>query len=349
VTIVAHERAQVTVGVDTHRDLNVAAVLDHRGVELATASFPTTANGHVQLLEWATGFGPIEQAGVEGTGSYGAGLTRYLQARGVTVIEVDRPNRQTRRRLGKTDTVDAIGAARAVQGGAATAAAKIRTGSIEAIRVLRVARTSCNRQRIQVINQLRALVTTAPDALRAELDGTTVHQLITRAGRLRPGVELAEPTAATKHALRSLARRVQQLDTELADLDSHLSELVAATAPDLVARRGVGTDTAGALLVACGDNPTRIHSEAALAHLCGAAPIEASSGPRIRHRLNRGGNREANQALWRIAMVRITCDPATRAYIQRRLADGKTKREAIRCLKRYIARELFRTLAQLRA
>ena len=345
-TIVADAPAPVTVGVDTHRDLNVAAVLDERGSELATASFPTTAAGHAQLLAWARRFGPVEQAGVEGTGSYGAGLARHLHAQGVPVVEVDRPNRQRRRRLGKTDALDALAAARAAQGGDATATAKVRTGPVEAIRALRVARRSAARQRTQAINQLRSLVVSAPDELRARLEATTAIALVTRCAALRPGPDLTGPAAATKFALRSLAGRVQHLDTELAALDGHLGILVGAAAPALVARRGVGTDTAGALVVACGDNPGRIGTEAAFAHLCGVAPVQASSGLATRHRLDRGGDRQANHALWRIVMVRLSCDPTTRAYFQRRLAQGKTKRETIRCLKRYVARELYHALPQ---
>jgi hypothetical protein len=344
-TMLAHRSAgPVTAGVDTHRDVNVAAVLDDRGAQLGAAEFATTAHGHRQLLDWVERFGPVAAAGVEGTGSYGAGLTRHLQNAGVRVVDVDRPNRQRRRRLGKSDPIDAVAAARAAQSGDATTTAKTRTGPVEAIRALRVARTSARRQRVEVINQMRALVTTAPDGLRADLDRTTIHQLVTRAGRLRPGADLADPTAATKHALRALARRVHAFVAELADLDRHLGALVQSVAPDLVARTGIGTDTAGALLVAAGDNPDRLGTDAQFAHMCAAAPIAASSGLHTRHRLDRGGNRSANQALWRIVMVRMTCDPATQTYIRRRLDEGKTKREAIRCLKRYVAREVYRLL-----
>ena len=343
-TIVTDARARVTAGVDTHRDTNVVAALNDRGSELGVATFPTTAAGHREVLSWLRELGVPVLVGIEGTGSYGAGLTRHLQSAGIAVVEVDRPNRQRRRRLGKSDPIDAVAAARAALSGEASGLAKRRTGAIEAIRVLRVARRSARAQRINTLNQMRAVVTTAPDALRAELEGASVFQLIQRARGLRPGPDLADPTAATKFTLRELARRVSFLDAELATLDGHLSELVTAAAPDLVARKGIGIDTAGALLVAAGDNPERLGSEAAFARLCAAGPIEASSGLHTRHRLDRGGNREANQALWRIVMVRTTYDDATQAYVARRLADGKTKREAIRCLKRYVAREVFHLL-----
>ena len=335
---------RVTLGVDTHRDTNVAAVLDQRGAELGVATFATTIAGHRALLDWASAFGEVIEAGVEGTGSYGAGLTRHLHAHGIVVIDVDRPNRQRRRRLGKSDPLDAVAAARAVQGGDATALAKRKTGPIESIRVLRVAKKSATAQRITTINQMRALVATAPDKLRAELHGLTVFKLVDRSSRLRPGTDIADPLNATKFALRELARRVNDLEAELAELTRHLDTLVSACAPDIVARKGIGTDTAGALLIAAGDNPDRLRTEAGFAHLCAVSPIEASSGERKRYRLDRGGNREANQALWRIVMVRLSCDADTRAYMQRRLAEGKTKREIIRCLKRYVAREVFNLL-----
>jgi transposase len=332
-TIVADARGPVTLGVDTHRDVNVAAVLDRCGVELGTGSFSTDAGGHRALLDWAEQFGPVALAGVEGTGSYGAGITRHLQASEIAVIDVDRPNRQRRRRAGKTDTIDAVNAARAAQGGDANAVAKTRNGAVESIRELRVARVSARQQRTKTLSQLRTLVVTAPDELRARLHGTTVYRLLERIDQLHPSDDLTNPTAATETAMRHLAHRVRGLNDELAELDAQLGQLVRHIAPDLLGMRGVGTDTAGAVLAACGDNPQRLRSEPAFAHLCGVAPIEASSG-----------NRQANEAIWRVVMVRITCEPATRAYLQRRVDDGKTKREAIRCLKRYVARQIYRTL-----
>ena len=289
------------------------------------------------------GCGAVERVGVEGTGSYGAGLTRFLHAAGVTVVEVNRPNRQLRRSHGKSDPVDAVAAARAAQSGAATAEAKARDGAVEAIRALRVARRSARHGRIAAINQLRALLVSGPDDLRETLRGSTVLKLVTTAARFRP----ADPTTAagaTRFALRELARRVQSLEAECRRLDSLLEPLVSAVAPELLASHGVGTDTAGALLVSAGDNPGRLRSEAAFAHLCGVAPIDASSGLTSRKRLNRGGDRSANHALWRIVMVRMVHDPRTRTYVERRTREGRSKREIIRSLKRYVARELYRCL-----
>ncbi len=342
-TTMAEPTTRVTAGVDTHRDQHVVAALDERGAELAVRSFPTTSAGHCALLAWLRGFGAVERVGVEGTGAYGAGLARFLHTESVPVVEVNRPNRQLRRSHGKSDPVDAVAAARAAQSGQATGEAKARNGAVEAIRALRVARRSARHGRIVAINQMRALLVSGPDHLRETLRGSTPSKLVTAAARFRP----ADPTTAagaTRFALRELARRVQNLEAECERLDAVLEPLVAATAPELVASYGVGTDTAGALLVSAGDNPERLRSEAAFAHLCGVAPIDASSGLTSRKRLNRGGDRSANQALWRIVMVRMVHDPRTRAYVARRTTEGRSKREIIRSLKRYVARELYRCL-----
>jgi transposase len=335
---------RVTAGVDTHRDVHVVAALDERGGQLGVESFPATAAGYRRSLLWLSGFGAVERVGVEGTGTYGAGLTRYLHTQGVTVVEVTCPNRQRRRSHGKPDPVDAVAAARAAQGGEATAQPKTRSGNVEAIRALRVVRRSAANSRIDAVNQMRALLVTGPDELRAAYRGTSVWRMVTTAARLRP-VDPTTPAGATKYALRELARRVQALEAEIERLDAILVPLVAATAPALVARHGVGPETAGALLVSVGDNPGRLHSEAAFAHLCGSSPIDASSGLVVRKRLNRGGDRRANEALWRIVMVRMVSDPATRHYVERRTKEGLSKREIIRCLKRYVARELYPYLA----
>jgi transposase len=337
-TTMTDATCRVTAGVDTHRDVHVVAALDERGAELGVRSFAATATGYRKTLAWLRRFGTVERAGVEGTGTYGAGLARYLQ--GVTVIEVSCPNRQRRRSHGKSDPTDALAAARAAQGGEATALAKVRTGSVEAIRALRVARRSAAKARVEALNQMRALLITGPEELRAAFRGTTVWRMVTAAARLRPA-DPTTPMGATKYALRQLARRVQDLEAEIKGLDAILVPQVAVTAPDVVARHGVGPETAGALLVAVGDNPGRLRSEAAFAHFCGSSPIDASSGLVVRKRLNRGGHRQANEALWRIVMVRMVSDPRTRHYVERRTKEGLSKREIIRCLKRYVARELY--------
>jgi transposase len=336
----------VTGGVDTHLDLNVAAALDAIGGLLGVAEFPTTSAGHRALLGWLSGFGPVARAGVEGTGSYGAGVARFLRAAGVEVVEVDRPNRQARRRAGKSDPLDAIEAARAALSGRARGAAKSRDGNVEAIRALVVAKRSARSAKIQTLNQIRHLSFTAPEELRQRLAGVSRHQLAARAAALRPTIrEGADPViAATKTALRILGRRVLALDEEKARIDSLLTGLVTQTAPQLLSLHGVGIDTAAALLVTAGDNPGRLRSEAAWAHLCGTAPIPASSGKVTRYRLNRGGDRQANRALWGIVITRLRNDPRTQAYMARRLGEGRSKTEVIRILKRYVAREVYHRL-----
>jgi transposase len=334
---------RITAGVDTHLDVHVAAALDAQGALLDVQSFPTTTAGYKALLGWLGDFGEVEAAGVEGTGSYGAGLTRHLLAEGVRVVEVDRPNRQRRRRRGKSDPQDAITAARAAQSGDANGEAKTRDGNVEAMRVLRVARRSARSARTQCLNQMRSIISTGPEAIRAELRDLNVYRLLERASAYRPASK-RDVVSLTKFSLRILARRAVALEAEVAELDAILGPLVADTAPELLGRLGLGVETASALLVAAGDNPDRLRNEATFAHLCGASPLDASSGKQERHRLNRGGDRQANSALWKIVITRMVYDPRTREYIDRRVKEGLTKKEAIRCLKRFIAREVYNHL-----
>ena len=324
--------------------MHVAAALDEIGGLLGVESFEASRAGNDKLLGWFQSFGPVARVGVEGTGSYGAGLARLLRTAGMEVVEVDRPNRQARRRQGKSDPLDAVEAARAAQAGRAFGAAKTRDGNVEAIRALVVARRSARSTKIKTLNQIRHLGFTAPDELRERLKGISRHHLAAEAAALRPRPGGDPVMAATKTALRILGRRVLALDAEVAHIDELLAELVTATAPQLVALHGVGMDTAAALLVTAGDNPQRLRSEAAWAHLCGVAPIQASSGKVTRYRLNRGGDRQANAALWRIVITRMSSDARTRAYVARRLEEGRSKGEIIRVLKRYVAREVYRHL-----
>jgi transposase len=321
----------------------VAAALDERGALLGVESFPTTTAGYRTLLHWLENFGTLELVGVEGTGSYGAGLTRHLLAHDVAVVEVDRPNRQRRRRTGKSDPADAVAAARAAQGGDATGSAKTRDGKVEAMRVLRVARLSARRSRTQAINQMRSLISTAPDELGTELRDLSIYQVLTVTSAYRH-TGRTDVTTLTKLTLRTLARRALSLKEEVKEIDRLLKGLVAEKAPELCAIDGVGTDVASAILVAAGDNPDRLRTEATFAKLCGVSPLDASSGKQERHRLNRGGDRQANSALWHIVLTRMVSDPRTRHYIERRMKDGRTKKEAVRCLKRYVAREVFAAL-----
>jgi transposase len=330
-------------GVDTHLDEHVAAAVDCNGGVLEVRSFRADRRGYQSLHEWLTGFGALARIGVEGTGAYGAGLSRYLHTVGVEVIEVDRPNRQERRRNGKSDTLDAIEAARAALSGRAKGKAKTADGRVEAMRVLLVARRSARNVRIKTLNQLRHLGFTAPDQLRARLRTIPTGQLGRYTAALRPGPDSNDVVVhATKLAMRTLGRRVVVLDDELKALDVALGRLVTDVAPDLLKVNGVGVHTAAILLVAAGDNPERLRTEAAWAHLCGVAPLPADSGKRQhRHRLNLGGNRQANHALWRIVFTRMSSDPRTRDYVERRSKEGLTKKEIMRVLKRYLARELY--------
>ncbi len=334
----------VTGGVDTHLDFHVAAALDPLGALLGSKAFETTPAGYRSLLSWLEGFGDVTKVGVEGTGSYGAGLARFLRKADIEVIEVDRPNRQERRRSGKSDPPDAVEAARAALIGRARSITKSKDGAVEAIRVLVVAKRSARQARVKALTQMRHLVITAPDQLRYRLKSLTVFALVDEAARLRPSRGGDPVMAAHKASLSSLAHRIQSLEDELVELDQRIEALLVVTAPELMARFGVGPDTAAALLVSAGDNPERLHSEAAWAHLCGVAPIRASSGKVTRYRLDRGGDRQANSALWRIVMVRIAHDPDTTAYFARKVKEGRSKQDVIRLLKRYVAREMYHYL-----
>lgn len=344
-TIVESARP-VTGGVDTHADVHVAAAVDENGGLLGVESFPTTPAGFKALHAWLAGFGPVDRVGVEGTGAYGAGLARHLRSTGLVVIEVDRPNRQERRRNGKSDELDAIEAARAALSGRASGIAKSADGDVEAIRVLLVVRRSGRNVRIKYLNQIRHLGFTAPDSLRERLRDVHRDRLARTAAALRPTAGTDTVVYATKLAIATLGRRVLALEADGRRLDVELETLVRRCAPSLLDVYGVGVNTAAILLVAAGDNPHRLKSEAAFAHLCGVAPLLASSGKVDRHRLNPGGNRQANHALWRIVFTRMSGDERTRTYVARRTAEGRSTREVMRALKRYVARELYPHLAR---
>jgi transposase len=276
----------VVLGVDTHLDAHVAVALDGLGRRLGELAVPTTKKGYESLVSWAEGFGRVGSAGVEGTSSYGAGLTRHLRAAGIGVFEVERPKRRHLRRKGKSDSRDAEAAARAVLAGETAGEPKSGDGRVEMIRVLRTARRSAVKARTQAANQLRGLRVTAPEALRQRLRGLSTKELVAVAARFRPGGDPGDVEEATRFALRSVARRYQALSEEIAELDAQLGLLVAETAPELTSLPGVGMDHAATLLVVAGDNPERLGSEASFASLCGVSPVEASSGKVVRHRLN---------------------------------------------------------------
>jgi transposase len=346
VSRIAEQALPVTGGVDTHADVHVAAVADQVGRVLGTQAFPADAPGYRAALAWMRTHGELVKVGVEGTGSYGAGLACYLAACGIEVAEVIRPNRQARRRRGKSDTADAAAAALAALNGEASGMPKSHDGAAESIRMLRVARGGAVKARTQASNQLRDLILTAPEQVRQQLAGLSCRRQVELAARFQPG-NLACPAEGAKAAMATLAHRYQELTAEITRLDAALAELVTQAAPaGFLAKQGVATQVAATLLATTGDNPGRVRREASFAALCGASPVDASSGKQLRHRLNRGGDRQANSALWTIAMTRLAHDPRTKAYAARRTAEGKTKKEIIRCLKRYIAREVYKALCR---
>ena len=332
-------------GVDTHLDVHVAAVVDGTGRLLGTKSFPTSPLGLRRLERWLSGHGQVAGVGVEGTGTYGLGLQRVLQAAGHDVVEVNRPNRQLRRSKGKSDTVDAEAAARAVLAGHAPSTPKSRDGIVECLRVLRLADRSMREQMTRLHGQLDHLTITAPEAIRVDMTGLSALRRPRKAAACRPSDSIGDVASATKTAMRTLARQWLGLREERARLREQIEQLTAQSNPALLERPGVGPDTSAALLIAAGDNPARLQSSAAFAALAGVSPIEASSGKKSGHRINRGGDRTANAALHRIVLVRMSRrHQPTMDYIARRTAEGLSKRDIIRCLKRYVAREVYHAL-----
>jgi transposase len=337
-------RRAITGGVDTHADVHVAAALDPIGGVLGVKSFEVSSAGYAALLAWLGGFGTLRLVGIEGTGSYGAGLARHMAGAGVPVVEVDRADRADRHRQGKSDPLDAVSAARAALSGRARGRPKGRDGTVEAIRALMVAKRSARSERTQTINQARGLITTAPDDIRARFAKHSTIALIADMAALRPRSGDAV-SYCTKMSLRELGRRCEFLDEQIDRLDELLTPLVTVAAPGLLALHGVGPDTAALLLITAGDRPERLRSEAAWAHMCGAAPIPAGSGRTDgRVRFNPGGDRQANHALFRIVLCRMKSDARTRDYVARRIKEGLSKPEIMRCLKRYVAREVYHQL-----
>ncbi len=331
----------IIIGVDTHKLTHAAVAISALGARLGSVTIPANSKGYQALQAWAQSLGVIRAFGVEGTGSYGAGLSRFLCEHGYRVFEVNCSNRQLRRQKGKDDLLDAESAARSVLAGHATALPKSGTSAVEMIRHLKVARDTAVKARSQAMQALKATIVSAPSVLREQLDRLTGKMTLLRhLAALRPG-PLTSTTASAKTGLRAIARRWLSLDAEVKDHDVHLELLTQQLAPDLVQAHGMGAGTAAEMLLLVGDNRERIHSEAALAKLCGVCPVPASSGKISRHRLNRGGHRQANAALYRVVIVRMRAHQPTLDYVKRRTAEGKSKREIIRCLKRFVAREIF--------
>ncbi len=343
---IALQRADVIVGVDTHKAEHVGFAIDGLGGDLGELQVLATPSGYTELLAWADNFGPVHAFGVEGTGSYGIGLAKFLRRHGRKVIECSRPPRAGERRgNGKSDAIDAEHAARQVLAGKATTTPKLADGAIEAVRLLKIARDSAVKIHSQSIITLKAVLVTATDGLRCDLEPLTDHRLVVACAALDATGDLGDPEVAMRHTLRSLARRWLEVHEEIKIHTAALKRLTRSVAPDLVDAFGIGFDTAAEMLVTAGDNNDRIRSEAALAKLCGVCPIPASSGQTSgRLRLNRGGNRQANAALYRVVIVRMRWHSPTIAYVTRRTAEGLSKKDIIRCLKRYVAREIFSLL-----
>ncbi len=335
-------RPHVVGGVDTHKDLHVAAVVDEQDRVLGTRCFATTRQGYRQMLAWMGSFGEVQRIGIESTGSYGAGLLRFVQKAGIEVLEVTTPDKQDRRRRGKNDDLDAQNAAHAAFAGKRTVTPRSRDGMTESLRVLKTCRKTAVAARRVALQMIQSTIVCAPDGLRDMLRTMTRMQLVRTLAAWRPDLSAyRDVESAYRISLKSLARRYLELHDEIADLDAMIGAIVEELAPDLVARPSIGPTSAAQLLLTAGDNPERLHSEASFAALCGVSPVPASSGKTIRHRLNRGGDRAANSALHIIAIVRLRTDPKTKAYVAKRIAEGHSKLDAIRSLKRYIAREVF--------
>ncbi|WP_420636995.1 IS110 family transposase [Candidatus Palauibacter sp.] len=339
------ERGGIVGGVDTHRDLHTAAVVTLEGTVLGTESFPTTRAGYRAMPRWFRSHGRLLRVGVESTGSYGAGIARHLGLSGVPVLEVTGPDPAARRARGKDDALDAVAAAEAARTGCRVQVAKDRGGAMEAPRVLRTTRKTAVKSRRAAPQQLHNTIVAAPDEVRDRIRDLTRMRRLRVCAAWRPDATRSrDPAVATRLSLKSLARGVLALDEEIAALDRHIAPLVEELAPDLLALEGVGVASAGEPMVAAGENPGRLRSEASFAMLCGACPLPASSGKTRRHRLNRGGNRQANSALHMIVVCRMRTDQRTRDYVERRTREGLSKREVMRCLKRYVAREVYRVL-----
>jgi len=332
---------EVIGGIDSHADTLHVAVIDTRGVRLADQEFPTTTLGYVAVLAFLKRHGALVAIGIEGTSSYGAGIARAARTEGIRVLEVNRPDRAERRRVGKSDRIDAYQAADAVLAGRADSTPK--DSSIESIRALHNARRSAIKARTATINQIHQQLVVAPDDVRAKYANLSISALLKALATSRPAP--TSPAFAVLIALKTLAVRAQFLTTQHTELGEHLDQLVATANPALRAAYGIGVDVAAQLLITAGANPERMRSEAALAALCGVAPVPASSGRTTRHRLSRGGDRAANNALYRIVLVRMSSHAATRAYVTRQRAAGRPTKEIIRMLKRAVVREVYRYLS----
>lgn len=342
--ILADNPTDLVAGVDTHTDTHTLAVLTAQGQTVMTETFTADAHGYAGLLGALHAAGTVAVVGVEGTNSYGAGLTRALATAGFTVAEVLRPTRQVRRMNGKSDPIDAIEAARSVLAGQGLSVAKDTTTPVESLRFLLTARNRLVAAATSIGNSITSLLVTAPEPVRDKYRGLRTPALVKALAASRPTGPVDAPETAAPLALRTLARAHQEATAKADDLEEQMHTVLAEHYPGLLAVYGAGPIVAARLAVTAGGNPDRIRNEAAFASLCGAAPIPASSGRTNRHRLNRGGDRRGNNALHRITLVRMQHDQRTQDYLARRTREGKSTTEIMRCLKRAICREVYRAL-----
>lgn len=336
--------ARVVVGVDTPKHLHVAAAIDEVAGVLATVTVANDSAGSAQLVAWAEGFGKVVAFGIEGTGSYGSAVASYVRRHGHKVVEVSRPDRRLRRLHGKSDTLDAENAARAVLSGVATAVPKTADGTVEMIRQLKVAHDTAVKNRSATMITLKAMLVHASDSLKTETAGKTPRMLTRHLAALRPRA-MDTPDDSNRHVLRSLARRWQALNEETTELGAMIEQLVTTKVPHLLNEFGIGVNTAAEILIVAGDNPERIRSEGEFAKLAGISPVPTGSGMTSgKHRINHGGHRQLNAAIYRTVIVRMQHHEPTKAYVARRITEGKSKRDIIRCLKRYVIREVYQLI-----
>ncbi len=342
ITIMTNQDGRVG-GVDSHKDTIHVAVITGVGQPVDDREFPTTVAGYRRAVAWLIEHGPMDAVGIEGTSSYGVGITTVATAAGLRVVEVNRTRPAERRKQGKTDRLDAYRAARSVLSAEATTDPK--RASIEPLRALTVTRRSAVKAQQAAWRQIGALLINAPAPLRDRYRNLPDAKLVAALAGSRPEQQTDPALGDTMHALRSLARRHRDLAEEIADLETRMLTRATSANPALLAIKGVGPVIGAQLLITAGDNPDRLRSSASFAALCGTAPIPVSSGRTDRHRLSRGGDRQANAALHHIVKVRMSYDPATRAYRDARLAKGWTLKAVFRALKRAVAREIFQALA----
>lgn len=348
-TSIALGRGDVIVGVDTHKDQHVAVAIDGLGGLVDEPKLIAADNdGYAELLGWATSLGEVHVFAVEGCGSYGIGLARFLRRHGHAPVEVSRPPRAGARRMsGKSDAIDAEHAARTALANDGVVTPKLADGQIEAIRLVKIARDTAVKAHTTAMITLKAVLVTADQELRDQLEPLTDFKLVMACAGLDHTGELGDPAVAMRHTLAALAQRWLDLHEEIKIHSKHLKTLTHAAAPQMLDAFGVGLDIAAQMLITAGDNTSRVRNEAAFAKMCGVAPIPTGSGKTSgRHRLNRGGNRQANAALYRAVIVRMRWHAPTIAYVEKRTADGLTKKDIIRCLKRYLARELYQLLPE---